>query len=241
MIDRSSFGVTMDMIQILMSRREELDSNENGIDNQHDLPVYHRIHRMLTILISHVQSLDNEMKSSFRPLAVVLLQFEKTFALLIGILLIKIAQHRDDLQSMLVLLEEHLSEDYFERIVMQLASELAKPYSGHFIQRLDAQEKLQLAQWFIEEHDRDLFVFNLLKNHVFNQSNDNREQYQYLLRRMRESQNFVLRQQALEYTVKWKRKKERQRPKIVEKHTSSVAVNPDTLPIDLFDIFDTPQ
>jgi hypothetical protein len=94
-------------MKTLMSRREEIDSKENAIDKQHDLPVYHRLHRILTILISHIDHFHNTEKLSFRSLAPIVLQFEKTLAPLIGTLLIKIAQNRDDLQSMLMLFKEN--------------------------------------------------------------------------------------------------------------------------------------
>ena len=192
-----------------MSYREEIDLKENAINDQHDLPIYHRIHRILTILTSHINQFDNEKKISFRSLAPILLQFDKTFAVPVGTLLIKIAQTRDDLESMLILLQETLPENYFERVLKQLATIISDKYSCPFIKQLNVSEKFDLAQWFIKEKDQGLFVFDLLKNQVFNQSGGGREQRQNLLRQMRQSENLILRQQALEYTVCWKRIRER--------------------------------
>ncbi len=62
---------------------------------------------ILTILISHINHFDNAKKLSFRSLAPIVLQFDKTLAPLIDTLLIKIAQNRDDLQSMLMLFKEN--------------------------------------------------------------------------------------------------------------------------------------
>ncbi|CAF4744611.1 unnamed protein product, partial [Rotaria socialis] len=95
----SSSNEIIDIIKKLVSIRAEVDSKENAIDNQHDLPVYHRIHRILTILIDRINQFDNEKKLSFRSLAPIILQFDKTFTLTIGTLLIKIAQNRDDLKA----------------------------------------------------------------------------------------------------------------------------------------------
>ena len=68
-LNRSSSDIIIDIIQKIMSRREEIDSKENAIDNQHDLPVYHRIQRILTNLNSHINQFDNEKKLSFRSFA----------------------------------------------------------------------------------------------------------------------------------------------------------------------------
>jgi hypothetical protein len=224
-----------------MSHREEVDSKQNAIDNQHDLPVYHRIHRILTNLICHIDQFDDEKKLSFRSFAPIILQFDKTFALLIGTLLIKIAQNRDDLESMLILLQENLSENYFERILIQLAKVVSNQYSCSFIQQLNVNEKLDLAQWFIKEKDQGLFVFDLLKNHVFNKSNVDREQCQNLLRQLRQSENLFLRQKTLEYTVRWKRKREKHQRRRNQISVLKGSSDPDISDINLFDIFDVVQ
>ncbi|CAF3874554.1 unnamed protein product [Rotaria magnacalcarata] len=179
---KSSSEAILDIIEKLVVPREELDSKENAIDNQHDLPVYHRIHQILTTLIHHIHRFDNERKLSFRSLAPILLQFDKTFAMMIGRLLIKIAQNRDDLQSILILFQEHLSENYFESVLIQLATMNSNKKYGCFVYQLNVNEKLDLCQWFIKEKDRGLFVFDLLKNHVLiNKSDAHREQCQDLL------------------------------------------------------------
>jgi hypothetical protein len=224
-----------------MSRREEIDSKENAINNQHDLPVYHRIHRILTNLIPLINRFDDEEKLSFRSFAPIIFQFDKTFALLIGTLLIKIAENREDLESMLILFQENLSENYFERILIQLATVLSNKYSYSFIQKLNINEKLDLAQWFIKEKDQGLFVFDLLKNHVFNRANIDREQCQNLLRQLRQSENLFLRQQALEYTVHWKKKRERLQRKRNQIRVPNDSSDADISDINLFDIFDVMQ
>ncbi|CAF3902890.1 unnamed protein product [Rotaria sordida] len=237
-ISSSSSDVIADIIKKLISRREEIDSKENAIDNQHDLPIYHRIHRILTILISHINQFDNERKFSFRSLTSIILQFDKTFAFLIGTLLIKIAQNRDDLEFMLILFQENLSKNYFENILIRLTTVISNKHSYSFIQQLNINEKFDLAQWFIKEKNLGFFIFDLLKNHVFNQSNIDREQCQNLLRQMRQSENLFLRQQALEYTVHWKRKKERHQRRRNQINIPNRSSDPDISDINLFEIFD---
>ncbi|CAF3289844.1 unnamed protein product [Rotaria sp. Silwood2] len=235
----SSSDAIVDIIKNLMACREGIDSKENAVDKQHDLPVYHRIHHILTILINHINQFDNEKKLSFRSLAPILLQFDKTFAFLIGTLLIKIAQNRDDLESMLILFQENLSENYFESVLIRLAKVISNKHSRSFIEQLNVNEKLDLAQWFIKEKDQGLFVFDLLKIHVFNRSGVDREQCQNLLRQMRQSENLFLRQQALGYTVRWKRKKERHpRRQRNQKSVPNSSSDPDISDINLFEIFD---
>ena len=152
-----------------MSCREEIDSKQNAIDNQHDLPVYHRIQQLLTILDSQIGQFDNEKKNSFRSLIPIVLQFDKTLAPLMAILLVKIAQNKEDLEQVLEVLQKDLPEDYFERILTQLSTLIREEDSCPFILQLNPDEKLELAQWFIKEKDRSLLVFDLLKNDVFNQ------------------------------------------------------------------------
>ncbi|CAF4384352.1 unnamed protein product, partial [Rotaria magnacalcarata] len=237
--NRSSSNEVIDIIKKLVSIRAEVDSKENAIDNQHDLPVYHRIHRILTILIDRINQFDNEKKLSFRSLAPIILQFDKTFTLTIGTLLIKIAQNRDDLKAILTLFQENLSENYFENILIRLAEILSNKKSNCFVQQLTVNEKLDLAQWFIKEKDCGLFVFDLLKSHVFNQPGADREQCQTLLRQMRQSENLFLRQQALEYTVRWKRKREKHQRQRNELSVPNASSDPDTSDFSLFEIFDS--
>ena len=186
-----------------MSRREEIDSKQNALDNQHDLPVYHRIQRLLTNINSNIDQFDNDKKIHFRSLTPIILQFEKTLTPLLGTLLIKISQNKEDLEDVFKILQENLSENYFERILTEFATLINKKDSCPFIQLLNVDEKLHLAQWFINEKHRPLFVFDLLKDHVFNQQGVDREQCQNLLRQIRQSENLFLRQQAMEYTVPW--------------------------------------
>jgi hypothetical protein len=185
----------------LMSLREEIDSNANGIDYQDDLPVYHRIDELLTKLHCDINEFDNEQKKSFRPFAQIILQFDKTFALLVAKLLIKIAQNKEDFEQTLTFLQENLSQFDFQGIIIELQSTFSDRDSCPFIQQLNMNQKLDLAQWLMEEKNRSLFVFDLLTNNVFNQSDVNQEQCQTLLRQIRQSENLLLRQKALEYRV----------------------------------------
>ncbi len=187
-----------------MARREQVDSKENAIDNQHDLPVYHRIQRLLAILNSHINNFDNDKKLSFRSITLIILQFDKTFAPALAKILVRIAQNKEELEDILTNFQENLSEKYFERILIQVSSLINNEDSCPFIQQLNVDEKLHLAQWFMKEKNRPLLVFDLLRDHVFNQSGVDREQCQSLLRQMRENDNLFLRQQAMEYTVPWK-------------------------------------
>jgi hypothetical protein len=187
-----------------MARREQVDSKENAIDNQHDLPVYHRIQRLLAILNSHINNFDNDKKLSFRSITPIILQFDKTLAPALAKILVKIAQNKEDLEDILTNFQENLSEKYFERILIQVSSLINNDDSCPFIQQLNVDEKLHLAQWFMKEKNRPLLVFDLLQIHVFKQSGVDREQCQNLLRQMRENDNLFLRQQAMEYTVPWK-------------------------------------
>ncbi|CAF3971219.1 unnamed protein product [Adineta steineri] len=209
----------IDIIKNLMLHRDEIDSKENAINNQQDLPIYHRVQRILIKLISYMKQLSNEEKLPLRSFAIMIFQFDKTFALLTGTLLINTAQNRDDLESMLVLFQENLSEYYYERIIEQLGNILYK--SCHFIQQLSAIERFDLAQWFINEKDQGLFVFALLKKNVFSQSGVDREQCQNLLRQLRKSENLLLRQQALGYTVNWAKKKQ----KLIKQQRDRIAVS----------------
>ncbi|UJR08041.1 hypothetical protein I4U23_012318 [Adineta vaga] len=238
-IARSSVDIIATVLQKLMSFREEIDGKENGLDAQHDLPVYHRIQCILTKLISRMYQYSDEKKLSFHSLTLMILEFDKTLAPLIGKLLINIAKNKEDLEEMLILFQENLSEDYFERIVKVLGTVLSKSCS--LIQQLTVEDKLNLVQWFIEEKKRELFVFEFFKNHLLNQSNSNREQCQNLLRLLRQNGDLYLRQQAMEYTVRWKRKKEKSRTqqKHERKATPKMDFDPDISDLNMLGIFDT--
>ncbi|CAF5091302.1 unnamed protein product, partial [Rotaria sp. Silwood1] len=109
-----------------------------------------------------------------------------------------------DIEDGLKILQENLSEIYFERILTELSSFIHQDGSCHFIQHLSIDEKLNLAQWFIKEKNRPLLVFDLLTNHVFNQSAIDREQCQNLLRHLRQCQNLSVKEKAMSYIVPWR-------------------------------------
>ncbi|CAF0890845.1 unnamed protein product [Adineta steineri] len=198
-----SFDIIIDIIKKTMSRREEIDLNENGNDAQHDLPVYHRIEHVLAILNSHMTTFNKEKKITFRSITSIVLQFDKTLAYNLTIILIRIAESKEDLEDILKNLEENLPKDYFERILTELSDFITNRHSCSFIDELNANEKLELAQWFIKEKKRILFVFKFLLNLVFHELNVDREECKILLRQMRQSDNLFIRREALNYTVPW--------------------------------------
>ncbi|CAF4099371.1 unnamed protein product [Adineta steineri] len=201
----SSFDIIIDIIKKMMSRREEIDvnENENGNDSQHDLPVYHRIQDVLKNLNSHVTTFDKEKKIAFRSITSIILQFDKTLAYDLSIILIGIAESKEDLEDILKNLEENLPKDYFERILTELSTFIVNNQSCCFIKELNGNEKLELAQWFIKEKKRILFVFNFLVKQVFYELNIDREECKNLLRHMRQSDNLFIRREAMNYTVPW--------------------------------------
>ncbi|CAF4130497.1 unnamed protein product, partial [Rotaria sp. Silwood2] len=199
----TSFDIIIDIIKKIMLFRDELDSKQNAIDSQHDLPVYRRIQLILNNLDGYIDKFGNEKKKFVRSLTLIVLQFDKTLAPLIGKLLIKIAQNKEDIDDGLRILQENLSENYFEKILTELSSIIDKEESCPFIQQLNVDEKLNLAQWFVKNRNQPLFVFDLLTNHVFNQSGVDREQCQHLLRHLRQSENLLVKEKAMSYTVPW--------------------------------------
>ncbi|CAF1546615.1 unnamed protein product, partial [Adineta steineri] len=201
----SSFDIIIDIIKKMMLRREEIDvnENENGNDSQHDLPVYHRIQDVLKNLNSHVITFDKEKKTAFHSITSIILQFDKTLAYDLSIILIEIAESKEDLEDILKNLEENLPKDYFERILTELSTFIVNSQSCCFIKELNGNEKLELAQWFIKEKKRILFVFNFLVKQVFYELNIDREEYKNLLRQMRQSDNLFIRREAMNYTVPW--------------------------------------
>ncbi|CAF0914505.1 unnamed protein product [Adineta steineri] len=88
--------IIIDIIKKIMSRREDIDLNENGNgnDNRHDLPVYHRIQRILTILASHIKTFAEKKKVEFHSITPVILQFDKTLAYDLTIILIGILKKK---------------------------------------------------------------------------------------------------------------------------------------------------
>ncbi|CAF4376538.1 unnamed protein product, partial [Adineta steineri] len=167
------------------------------------LPVYHRIEHVLAILNSHMTTFDKEKKITFRSITSIVLQFDKTLAYNLAIILIGIAESKEDLEDILKSLEENLPKDYFERILTELSDFITNRYSYSFIDELNANEKLELAQWFIKEKKRILFVFKFLLNLVFHELNVDREECKNLLRQMRQSDNLFIRREAMNYTVPW--------------------------------------
>lgn len=218
---RFSFDVIINMIQRLISFRNEIDSKENAIDSQSDLPVYHRIRRLLSILISNVYRFNKTMKDDFRKLTSIILDFDQTLSPLMGTLLIKLAESKEELEDILQILENQLPKDYFDRLIIRFSDIITSRNSTLFIQQLNVDEKFQFCHWFIKEKNRPLFVFDLLKKCVFNQSNIDQEKCQDLLKEIRQSDDLYLREQALEYVVPWKKRKQvRNNRQDKQKHTS---------------------
>jgi len=196
----------VDFIQSIMNHREELDLNENSLYDQNDLPVYRRINNLLELLVASIGEIDLQQRLCFRSFARSILQFEITMATIVGKLLMKLAQSKEDLDEILTVFQQYLPTVYFEHVIIKLASTLnADDGSCPFIQQLSIEEKFEVALWFINERNQALFVFDLLKNEIFNKTSVDNQQCQFLLRQMRESKNLLLRQQALEYKVRWRK------------------------------------
>jgi hypothetical protein len=191
-------------MKMIMARREEIDSRDNAVDNHHDLPVYHRIHHLLTVLSAHADKLDHQKKVSMRSITPIVLQFDKTLAPLLGTLLIKTTQSKEELEDVFSTLQGNLPEKYFERVLSHLSGAINGGDACPFIQQLSVDDKLEVARWFVEEKKRGLVAFDLLKDSVFDEAGVDREKCQNLLRQMRQSEDLFLRQQAMEYTVPWK-------------------------------------
>ena len=189
-----------------MSHREELDVNSDALDYQNDLPIYHRINNLLELFITSMNEIDVQARLCFRALAASLLQFEITMATLSGKLLMKLAQNKEDLEEILTIFQQYIPAIYLEHVTIELASVLAaNDGSCCFLQQLSVEEKFQLALWFVNEKGRPLFVFDLLKNEIFNKASVDKHQCQLLLRQMRHSKNLLLKQRALQYKVPWRK------------------------------------
>ena len=227
----SEKNIIVEIIQQLISYRTEIDSKENGINNQHDLPVYHRIHRILNILTTHIRAMNDSAKQSIRCLGSTILEFDPTFAPLLSKLLFQIAETRDDLQSIFVLLRTNLPQDYFDNVLFDLSKYLSNESSCPFIQKLNINEKFDLARWFFHEKDYEILTFEFVKKQVFKQSGVDRDQCRDLLRQMRQSENLLVRQQTLQYVVPWKAKKTKRTKQPKEKSNSDINDE------DLLDIF----
>ncbi|CAF2442483.1 unnamed protein product [Rotaria sp. Silwood2] len=192
-------------IESIIDYEKKLDSNQNNLDDQSNLSIYRRINELLDMFISSIGEIDLQQQQCFRSLALFILKCEITRASLVGKLLMKLAQNKENLEEILIIFQQYLSPVYFEHILLQLASYLGdNDGSCPFVQQLNIDEKFHLAQWFINEKGQPLFVFDLLKNQVFNKTSVDKQQCQVLLRQMRQSQNLFLRQQVLEYAVPWK-------------------------------------
>ena len=200
---RTSFDTLVDILKNMMSHEKEIDAQQNGLDNQHDLPVYHRIRDTLNTFKHEVDNFESEKKRQFSSLASVVLQFSKTFAPIMGELMIKTVQTKEELEQVLKVLEENLPSYYFQRIVAELAKFITNGNSCSFIAQLTVEQKLDLAEWFIQEKKRPAFIFDLLKDSVFNQSSVDKQRCQSLIQQLRQSDDLYLKQQAMEYTVSW--------------------------------------
>ncbi|CAF1313648.1 unnamed protein product [Adineta steineri] len=185
---------------------ESIIYHDKDIDlNQNDVHTYHRMNELLDLFISSIGKIDDEQRQCFRTFALSILQFEITMALLVGKLLMKLARSRDDLEEMLTVFQSSLSPVYFEHVIINLESYLnANDGSCPYVQQLNIEEKFDFAQWCINKMNIPLFVFDLLKNQIFNKASIDKQQCQILLRQMRQSQNLLLRQKALQYKVPWK-------------------------------------
>ena len=194
----------VDIIKKIISQREEIDLKENAVDSEHDLPVYHRIQQLLTTLNENLDQFDAERTAAFRSLGPIVLQFDRTLGLEIGILLMKISHNQEELENALKFLEENLPEDFFRLLLIKLGELLSKKGSCSFIEQLSVHGKLELAQWFIKEKKRPLFVQYLLDDDLFHQFGDDRQVCQDLLRELRSSEDLFLRRNAMTYIVPWK-------------------------------------
>ncbi|CAF1164464.1 unnamed protein product [Adineta ricciae] len=235
---QSEITIIGDILMKLVSCRHNIDESENALNAQHDLPVYHRIQSILTEIYSQTYRFDQEKLRSFYSLTLMILQSDKTFAPLLAKILISTARNKDDLNAAIALLEQNLPEDYFEQILQILSPVLSKSCS--FIQQLPVEDQFTLIQWFATEKNYGLFVFDLFKCYLSNQSHSNREDCQNLLRQMRQSDNLLLRQQAMKYTVTWKQKKEKARnlQKRDRKSAPTVDHEPDTFDMNLLNVFE---
>ena len=185
-----------------MSRRDEIDSKENGIDSEHDLPVYHRIQRLLNNLYSHIHLFNQQKLDEFRVFFHKILLFDPTFASIIGKLIIRISTKKEQLEELFVFLDKNLSKNYFQRLLSQFGNFLIEENSSPFIQQFNLQQKIEFVHWFIQK-DRILFIWDFLKEQIFNQTNIDRQIRQNLIQQIRSTGDLFLRQQSMEYFVPW--------------------------------------
>lgn len=157
---RISANDIVDFIQSIINYEKEFDSNQNAIDNQNDFPVYHRINNLLDRFIASIGEIDLQQRLCFRSFALSILQFEITMAALVGKLLMKLAQNKENLEEILTIFQQYLPAVYFEYILIKLASNLsANDGSYPFIQQLSLDGKFQIALWFINEKKINHYLF----------------------------------------------------------------------------------
>ena len=115
----------------------------------------------------------------------------------------RIVENKEELQEILSTFESQLSTSYFDRLLNIMSTSVSDESCPSFIQKLIVEDKLRLAQWFMAQNNRELFVWNWLIKGVFDQSGVDREQCRQLLIKFRQSDNLFVREQALDYTVPW--------------------------------------
>lgn len=196
---RSSVEKFIEIIDKLLSRRDEIDSKENGIDNQHDLPVYHRIQRLLTNLSSHLQQFNQEKLQQFRLFFYRIILFDPTFSFSVGKLILKISNDKEQIEEFFAFLDTNLPKNYFRTLLPQFGCFFSQ---DHSIQQLNLQEKIEFVQWFIQKN-RILFIWDFLKEQIFNQTNIDREILQNFIQQIRSTDDLFLRQESMEYIVPW--------------------------------------
>ena len=202
--DGSSGDLLLDLVKAVMARRKEVDVAQNALDARHDLPVYHRVHRLLNLLASHIDGLRIQSEASLRAIADFALQFDITFAPIVGRILIGLAKNKEDLYAVLLHLKERLLDTYAQRVISKLGVQLGKKDRFcPFVEQLSVEEKLALVEWFVHEKQQEPFVFDLLTAKIFPHASADREQCRVLLRHLRQCHHPYVQQRALEYTVPW--------------------------------------
>ncbi|CAF3513550.1 unnamed protein product [Rotaria socialis] len=199
----SSINKLIDFIKKVASLREGIDLQENAIDCRHDLPAYRRLDTILGVLINSLGSFNNEKQLALRAFAPIIIQLDKTLASYAGEILMKTAQNKEDMENQIKFLQENLPENFFEYLLMDLSHLLTYESTDYFISKMDIDEKVAFAEWFINEKNRPLFVYNFLTEYVFDHKDVNRQQCQKIIRSWRQSENLRLKQKAMDYCVPW--------------------------------------
>ncbi|CAM4845511.1 unnamed protein product, partial [Rotaria magnacalcarata] len=153
--------------------------------------------------INSLESFNNEKQLALRAFAPIIIQLDKTLASYAGEILMKTAQDKEDMEHQIKFLQENLPENFFEYLLMDLSHLLTYESTDYFISKMDIDEKLAFAEWFINEKNRPLFVYNFLTEYVFNHKDVNRQQCQQIIRSWRQSENLRLKQKAMNYCVPW--------------------------------------